>query len=417
LLKTLPDTLDRAQQELTLQITLGAPLQVTKGYTVPEVGAVYSRACELCRQVGETSQLLSALRGLWQFYLLRAELQTAHELGEQLLSLTNSVQDPALLPEIHRALGEPLLWLGEFVPARVHLEEGITLYNPQQNRSHALVYGLDPGVLCLSFTAIALWSLGYPDQALKRGQEALALAQRLFHPPSTAFALLFAAWLHWLRREGQTAQERAEEMITLCTEQGFAWWLEQGTILRGWALAEHGQGEEGIVQIRQGLAAHRARGTQVGRTTYLALLTEAYEKVARTEEGLVVLAEALAAANNNGERWCEAELYRLKGKLTLQKFQVPGFKFQVASTQHPTPSTQAQAEAEACFLKAIEIARRQQAKSLELRAVMSLSRLWQSQGKKAEARQMLAEIYGWFTEGFDTADLKEAKALLENLQI
>jgi predicted ATPase len=422
LLKTLRDTPERTQQELMLQITLGAPLQVTKGYTVPEVGALYSRACELCRQVGETSQLFPALRGLWQFYLLRAELQTAHELGEQLLSLTNSVQDPALLPEIRRALGEPLLWLGEFAPARVHLEEGITLYNPQQHRSHALVYGLDPGVLCLSFTAIALWSLGYPDQALTRGQEALALAQGLFHPPSLAFALLFAAWLHWLRREGQTVRERAEEMITLCTEQGFAWWLEQGTILQGWALAEHGQGEEGIVQIRQGLAAHRARGTQVGRTTYLALLTAAYEKGGWTEEGLVVLAEALAAANNNGERWCEAELYRLKGTLTLQSktsLKQVSDKSQTSLEQVTTSQGKSQAspeaEAEECFWKAIAIARKQQAKSLELRAVMSLSRLWQQQGKQAEARQLLAEIYNWFTEGFDTKDLQETKALLAEL--
>jgi class 3 adenylate cyclase/predicted ATPase len=414
LLKTLPDTLDRAQQELTLQITLGAPLQVTKGYAVPEVGAVYSRACELCRQVGETSQLFPALRGLWQFYLLRAELQTAHELGEQLLSLANSVQDPALLPEIHRALGEPLLWLGEFAPARVHLEEGITLYNPQQHRSHALVYGLDPGVPCLSFTAIALWNLGYPDQALKRGREALALAQGLFHPPSLTLALLFAAWLHQLRREGQTVRERAEAMIALCTEQGFAWWLAQGAILRGWALAEHGQGEEGIVQIRQGLAAWRVTGAELSGPHYLALLTEAYEKVARTEEGLVVLAEALVAANNTGERWYEAELYRLKGQLTLQKFQVSGSTFRVEESLESSVQSLG-SEAEEYFLKAIDIARRQSAKSLELRAVMSLSRLWMRQGKKEEARQMLAEIYDWFTEGFDTADLQEAGVLLEEL--
>ncbi len=202
---------------------------------------------------------------------------------------------------------------------------------------------------------------------------------------------------------------RAEAAIALSSEQGFQFFLAIGTIDRGWTLTEQGQGEDGIAQIRQGLAAYQATGAELWRPYFLALLAEAYGKIGQTEEGLTLLAEALAAMDNTGEHQWAAELYRLKGQLTLQKFQVSSSTFQV-------PSPQAEAEAEACFLKAIEIARHQNARSLELRAVMSLSRLWQQQGKTEQARKLLAEIYGWFTEGFDTKDLQEAKALLEELR-
>ena len=216
-----------------------------------------------------------------------------------------------------------------------------------------------------------------------------------------------------LRREVPVAGERAEAAVTLSIEQGFPVWSAFGTILRGWALAEQGQGEEGIAQIRQGLADYRATGTGAFWPYWLALLAEQCGKTGQTEAGLSVLAEAMALASKNSQRHCEAELYRLKGELTLQKVQVSGSKCQINDLQSAFHNLQS--EAEKCFWKAIEIARRQQAKSWELRAVISLSRLWQHQGKKEEARQLLAEIYGWFTEGFDTADLQEAKALLEEL--
>ena len=203
--------------------------------------------------------------------------------------------------------------------------------------------------------------------------------------------------------------------MTLATEQGFAQISAWGTISRGWALAEQGKRAEGMQQMRQGQAALRAMGEETLQSWVLALLAEAHETGGQAEEGLTLLAEAFAVVDNNEEHLYEAELYRLKGELTLQRFNVQGSTFKVANPQSLIPNPQAQAEAEACFLKALEIAQRQQAKSLELRAAMSLSRLWQQQGKKEEARQMLAEIYGWFTEGFDTADLKEAKALLEEL--
>src|SRR5262249_47573951 len=194
----------------------------------------------------------------------------------------------------------------------------------------------------------------------------------------------------------------------LCTKQEFPVWLAWGTILRGWALAEQGQGVERIAQMRQGLAAWRATGAELNRPHHLALLAEVYEKVGQPAEGLTVLAEALDIVNKNGERIYEAELYRLKGELTLQQFNVQGSKFKVEESPGSEVRSP-ESEAEECFLRAVDIARRQSAKSLELRAITSLARLWQQQGKKDEARQRLTEIYSWFTEGVDTADLKEAR--------
>jgi predicted ATPase len=424
LLKTLPDTPERTQQELTLQIALGRPLIATKGYAAPEVEKVYSRARELCQQVGETPQLFPALWGLWVFYLVRAEFQTARELGEQLLRLAQRVHNPVILLGAHSALGTTLFYLGKFVPSKEHLQQSIALYEPQKHPFLAFRYGQDPGGFCRCFAGLVLWFLGYPDQALKRSHEALTLAQDLSHPFSLAFALNFAALLHQLRREGQAAQELAEATIKLSTEQGFPFWVAMGTILRGWMLAKQGQEEGGIVQMRQGLAAYRATGAEASRPYFLALLAEACGGTGQTDEGLALLAEALVAVHKNGGHFSAAELYRLKGELLLVqegKKQKPVLSLVERAKAVPPlrrtdrDKSEKESEAEACFQKAIDVARRQSAKSLELRAVMSLSRLWQRQGKKEEARQMLAEIYGWFTEGFGTTDLKEAKALLEDL--
>jgi TOMM system kinase/cyclase fusion protein len=396
-LKTLPDTPERVQLELVLQTTLGPALMATKGYAAPEVEYTYARARELCQSIGETPQFFQAVWGLWYFYLVRAELQTAYELGEQLLNVAQRVQAPALLLLTHRMLGHTLSFLGEFSAAQVHLDRGMTLYAPEQHRALASLYGQDQGVICQSWAALTLWCLGYPDQALRRMRAALTLAQELAHPFSLAYALCFAGMVRQLRREVQAAQERATEAIALCTEQGFAHYLARGTILRGWAMAAQGQGPEGLAQMCQGLTAYHATGAEVFRPYYLAFLAEAHGKVGQAEEGLTVLAQALAAVHKTGERLYEAELYRLKGELLLS----------LSADNH--------AEAEGCLHQALAVARRQQAKSLELRAATSLSRLWQQQGKRAEAHQLLAEIYGWFTEGFDTADLQDAKALLEEL--
>jgi predicted ATPase len=397
LLPALPETPERAQRELIVQTTLGPALMATKGYAALEVASAYARARELCRQVGETPQLFQALWGLWYFSLVRAELQTARELGEQLLYVAQRVQAPALLLLAHRVLGQTLAFLGEFSTAHVHLEREMTLYNPEQHRTSAALYGQDQGVVCRSWAALTLWSLGYPDQALRRSRATLTLAQELVHPFSLAYALCFAGMLCQLSRDVQAAQAQATAAMALCTAQGFALYLARGTILQGWAMAEQGQGVAGLGKMRQSLGAYQATGAAVFRPYYLGFLAQAYGQVGQAGEGLTLLGEALGAVHQTGERFCEAELYRLKGALLLAH------------------SAENHGKAEACFQQALGVARRQQAKARELRAATSLSRLWQHQGKRAAAYDLLAPVYGWFNEGFDTADLQEAKALLEEL--
>ena len=402
-LAILPDTPERIQQELVCQTMLGPALMNIKGQAAPEVEQTYARARELCRQIGDAPQLFPVLWGLWYFYLVRAELQTARELLPQLLSLAQGAQDSALLLAAHRSLGQNLTFLGELLPARTHLEQGMALYDPQQHRALALLYGQDLKVVCQSWAALVLWLLGYPDQALQTGHEAIALAQELAHPYSLIYALNWMTMLHLCRRERQAAQERTEGVLAIGREYGIAMFAASGTLWQGWGLAAQANlsgrsGEEGMAQMRQGLAAWRATGAGVFQPYYLALLAEAYGADGQAEEGLRVLAEALTVVDNTAERYWEAELHRLTGELLLRQ-----------AVPHPH-------QAEACFQQALALARRQQAKSLELRTAISLSHLWQQQGKRAEAYDLLAPIYGWFTEGFDTADLLEAKALLDRLQ-
>jgi class 3 adenylate cyclase/predicted ATPase len=443
LLPALPDTPARARQELALQMAQSGPLMTLKGWSAPEVEQVYLRARELSQQVGNLSDRFQVHLKLWTYYCARAEWQTAGELAGQLAALADTVRDPEYRLGTHSIFGITAFLLGDVVSARTHFEQGITLHNPEQQRSLALRYGYDFGVSCRYYAAYALWHLGYPDQALKRIQEAVSLSRGLSHLYSLSHTAAYAAWLHQLRRESQTVQEQAVEAITLSREHGFAYDLVMGEILRGWALADQGQHEAGIAQIRQGIASWQAIGSETYLTQYLALLAEAYGKVGQAEEGLNAVAEALDFMNKRGERYYEAELYRLKGTLTLvQKSQKAKGKRQKAkietSPQPLTPNTQAvvEQEAEECFLKAIDIAQKQQAKSLELRAVMSLVRLRQhqpqahatritqhasrhtdhvSRTKLDEAHMLLSEVYNWFTEGFDTKDLQEAKALLEAL--
>jgi DNA-binding SARP family transcriptional activator/predicted ATPase len=397
LLETLADTPERAQQELALQLALAMPLLATRGYAAPELSRTYARARELCQQMGETPQLFPALLLLWMFYATRAEHQTALELGEQILSLAQRLQDPLQVAFSNWAPGLSLLYLGEFTLARAHFEQMIAFYDPQQHRSLAFLYGQDPGVTCLSWAAWSLWFLGHPDQALKRSREALALAQELDHPFTLVFALGIAGSLfHHLRGAGQAVQEYVDASIRLSTEERFALFQAGGIIFRGWVQTEAGKVEEGIAEIRQGLATWQAMGAGMHLTHYLGMLAEAHAGAGQSEEGLSVLAEALSQVEETGERYYEAEIHRLKGELLLMQ--------------------RDEAEAEASFQHAIEVARRQRARSWELRATTSLARLWQAQGKGSAARKALAEIFGWFTEGFDTPDLREARALLEELE-
>lgn len=407
-LRTLPDTPERAEQEIGLQIALGVPLIATKGYGAPEVEEAYTRARELSRGIGETPRLFPVLRGLWNCYLLRARLQTAYELGEQLLTLAQKQQDSALLVGTYRVLGSTLFFQGELASAQKYVEQGIALYDREQHSSLAFLYGADPGVVCRLYLGWLLWFRGYPDQALTEIHDALNLARELRHPFTLAFALGVSAMGHQLRRDREAVRELAEEAIALCTEQRIAQWLALGNIQGGWVLSERGRGEEGTARIHEGLAAWERTGADLVRPYYLSLLAEAYGKVGKVEEGLPLLGEALTAVDRNGERWWEAELYRLKGELLLRQG--------VEEVRSPQSGVQQLSEAEGNLRHAIQIARRQGAKSLELRAVMSLSRLWQKLGKKREARQMLVKVYSWFTEGFDDPDIKEARQLLEELK-
>jgi predicted ATPase len=410
ILKALPDTLERARQELTLQVALGPALLAAKGWTVPEIEQAYSRACELSQLVGDTSQLFPALWGHWAFCFMRNELPKAHTLVEALFHLAQRNPKEAPGPAVYMALGYTSYALGKITTAQEYFEQGATIYTPQHHHALAVSYGgADPGIMDLTLGASTLWMLGYPKQAQERMQAAISLGQQLSHPHSLAWALSFAAELHYLCRNPQRAQERAEATRALSIEQGFPFWLERVAITRGWALTKQGRGVEGVAQTRQGLAAYRARGAEMWRPHFLAMLAEAYETVGQIEEGLHALTEAVELAQQTGLHYFDAELYRLKGELTLQQENQKA----KGKEQKSKMETDAQAEAEACFRKAIEVAQKQQAKSLELRATVSLARLWQEQGKRHAARNMLSEIYNWFTEGFDTKDLQEAKVLLD----
>jgi predicted ATPase len=339
------------------------------------VRETYTYARQLCQDVEDPYQLFTVLRGLWNYYLVRAEYQTAHILGEQLLTLAQQAQDTAMLVAAHRALGSTLLWLGAVASSHPHFAQGIALYDSQQHRASAFLYGEDAGVMCHIYTAWTLWYLGSPDQGLARSHEAVTLARQIAHPYSLSFALSMAAIFHQFRREVRATQELAEATISLAKEQGFPLWMAFGSIMRGWALVHQGQAQEGIAQIEQGLIAWRATGAELGRPVLLTLLAEAYGTMEQTEAGL----------------------YRLKGALLLQQ------------------SSSNQTEAELCFHQAIAIAQYQSAKSWELRAATSLARLWHQQGKHQEAHALLGPVSHWFTEGFDTADLQDAKAWLEEL--
>jgi tetratricopeptide (TPR) repeat protein len=396
-LKSLQATPEHTRQELALQLALGPLLRMIKGHTAPDVERTYTRAYELSQQIGDSPQRFAALVSLWRFYLNRARIRQARELAEQCFMLAQAVQDPGLLQDAHRMLGETLFFHGELILCRAHLEEGIALYEAQQGRVRTFSGGMDPGVACLSYLAWTLWQLGYPEQALNRSHEALTLARESSHAFSLAFAMQYAALVHQSCRETQRVQELAEATIMLAREHGFVHWLACGMFMRGWALSEQGSIEKSIEQFHQGMTTWQTIGTELTKAHLLLRLAEAYGRGGQTREGLRLLDNALAIVHESEGCHYETEIYRLKGELLLAQ---EGKSLNVG-------------KAEECFRQALALARQRQAKSLELRAALSLCRLWQQQGKRAEAHQSLAEIYAWFTEGFTTPDLQEAKALLD----
>jgi DNA-binding winged helix-turn-helix (wHTH) protein/predicted ATPase/type II secretory pathway predicted ATPase ExeA len=413
LVRALPDPGQRAEQELALQVALAVPLMMTRGYTAPEVKAAYERARELCRQIGDTPHIFPVVVGLSRFYYGRSSIERKQSSAAELLRLARRERDPSLLLVAHMMQSGNLFFQGEFARAQTHAEEGLALYDPSVHRTLAFLYGDDPQILCHCWAALALWYRGYPDQALARVHLALRTAQDLGYPFGLVFARFWTAFLHQARGEPAGVEEHSEALIMLAESQGIPQFAAMGTILRGWVVTQLGRQAEGVDQIRQGIARLRAVGQELGRPYFSALLAEAYRQCGRPEEGLSVVNEALAVTQTTGECMHQAELYRLRGELLCRAGRgAPDGHRKSAPDAGATGS----AEAEACVRTALEVAGRQGAKSLELRATVSLSRLWQRQGDAEKARRMLAQAHRWFAEGHDTQDLREAKALLAELE-
>jgi predicted ATPase len=337
------------------------------------------------------------LWGLFLFHIARGEIQTALSLGEQLLNLAQRAQDPALFLPAHHAMGPTYALIGDWASARTHLDQAIASYDPRQHRTHAFFYGgHDPCGCCLGFAAKSLWMLGYPEQALQTGREALVLARELGHPTSLAHTQLSVAIVHQFRRDVSETLELAETLQRLAADQGLLYYLAGGSVLKGWALVELGRSEEGLAMIRQGFETGGATRAH-WRAYSLALFADACGKEGNFTEGLAVLTEAISVVEKTGICIYEPEMHRLKGEFLLYV------------------DPEKLAGAEACFRQAVAIARRHQAKSLELRATMSLARLWQRQGRRTEGHAALAAVYGTYTEGFTTPDLVDAAAQLNSL--
>ncbi|HEY45427.1 MAG TPA: AAA family ATPase [Anaerolineae bacterium] len=395
LLQSLPPGLERTRQELTLQTALGVVLVATKGYAAQEVEGAFTRAQELCEEVGEDPQLFSVLYGLRAFHLARANCAKAHEISKRLLRMAQISEDLDLLIEAQQAMGTILFYLGEFEESRRHLEECLELYSLDHHRTHALQYGQDPGVTCLSYLALVLWCMGYPDGGLKKNQEAMALAEQAAHPFSMALALNFSAMFYHCYRDFQKGLGCAEQAVGLSGTHNFPFFWAMGRSLQGVLMVEL-EVEDGLEYLREGLGIWLATGAELGRSQFLTFLGWGLGLSGETEEGLGAIEEARERMNETGDRMMEAELHRLKGEV---------LKVQGASLE----------EVKACYDQATEVAQRQGAKLFELRATTDLARLWCEHGREKKALKRLGEIYGGISEGLDTPDLREAGVLLEEL--
>jgi tetratricopeptide (TPR) repeat protein len=391
-----PESRDRDRRELALQVAAGGALRIIRGYGEAEVGKAYRRAAVLSERSRDDSQLVAILRGLWEFHELRAEYDVALTFAKELFTFADRRRDPALLIVAHDALGDTSLWTGELRAARRHLERGAELYDREGLGSDATLFGYDSGVACLSFLALTLWYLGYPDQALRRSEEAMALARVLGTPAGMAQTMFFTAWVHQLRGDTETARTRTDELITLCEEQGIPMYLAAGRLLKGLLLAEEGRADQGVALMREGIAGHRATGTELGASVWSGgWLAEGLLRAGLVDEALQVITDALAFVERTGERFHEAELWRLRAEALRQN----GAGYD---------------EAEAALQRALASARQRNAKSLELRAALALARARQGREGSAAAAAELAHIHEWFGEGRDTRDLSAAEALLSS---
>lgn len=407
LLERLPHSVERAEEELRLQLTLGVPLVATAGYAAPDVGSTYVRARELCRQLGDPPAVSEVLWGLRSFYALRSDWASAREIAEEVLSLAEREAYPGLGLLGHWMMLSNFMHVGEFALAVEHFEKALLLYDPELHLDDAFVFGLNPAVAMPCLAAWSFWFLGEPDQSLQRMEDGLTQARKLAEPNGLGHAYCFAAILHQLRREARIAQQYSEACIAVSGEHGLVMYRAMATVISGWSLLEQQRHDEAISQIREGLEALKATGTEFVLPQFLGLLADALNKAGRLEEGLNVLEDTLSLIRN-GERYYEAELYRLKGELTLMQLKNRSAS-RVVSDLNPSLV----AQAEGCFYESIRIAQQQKAKSWELRTVMSLAPLYVNQGKQAEARSLLSDIYDKFTEGFDTVELRRARALLD----
>ncbi len=396
LLDGLPESRDRDRRELALQVAAGGALRITRGYGEAEVGKAYRRAALLSERSRDDSQLVAILRGLWEFHELRAEYGVALDFAKELFTFADRRRDPALLIVAHDALGDTSLWTGELRAARRHLERGAELYDREGLGSDATLFGYDSGVACLSFLALTLWYLGYPDQALRRSEEAMALARALGTPAGMAQTMFFTAWVHQLRGDTETARTRTDELITLCEDQGIPMYLAAGRLLKGVLLAEEGRADEGVALMREGIAGHRATGTELGASVWSGgWLAEGLLRAGLVEGALHVVDDALAFVERTGERFHEAELWRLQAESLRQ-------------------NGAGEAEVEAALQRALVSARQCNAKSLELRAAMALAQARQGREGSAAAAAELARVHEWFGEGRETRDLSAAEAWLSS---
>jgi predicted ATPase len=389
------ETPARLHQEVAIHIALGPALVAIKGFGALEVEHTYIQARALCQRLGNVPELFSILGGLWRCYIGREDMRPVRALADEILRLAEASPDRSLRVEAYRVQGLSRLFLGDVDAARGFLEQCVALYDPEQHQDHLARYGgAAAGVTALACLSTVLWLLGYPQQAVTRSAQAIALAQALGHPFSLAFALSFTMTLSFHLRQPQATHALAERLIALAGEQQFPYWLASGMLRRGWALVAQGQVAEGMAQLQR-------TWTTVERTLLESdhvVMADAYARAGQPAEGLAVLHDALAAMHEQSKTYWTPEVYRLRGDLLLQ--QTP-------------PDVQ---QAEASWQQALALARSQPARSLELRAATRLARLWQRQGKPAAARALLEPIYNAFTEGFDTPDLQEALALLEALR-
>lgn len=415
-LNRLPETPERTQSELSLQLTLGFALGVTRGYADLEAGQCMARAREICEQRGEAPQLFPAIWGLLMYYLVTPDYHAARQMSEQLLRIANETSDSTLLVGAHAALGFTLLHLGELPDSSDHLERAIALHDSTQHRTYISLYSLDPGLYALSNTIRSSWLLGYPDKAKQRMSDAVSRARETGDPRSLAFALHLEVVFRLFYGETDLAIERAGECIGLCDEHCIAQEREWTSVYRGWAKTESGKLEDGLNEMRKSLATLRGMHAENSFPHFLALLAEALSKTGESEEGFAALEEAFEVSRRTGDRSYEAETYRLKGELLLKRgvhtTADPRFDYTCGSFDAQSKSGDSQLEAESFFRHAIETAQMQNSKSLELRAAMSLCRLLGQQGRMQEGRNQLAQVFNWFTEGFDTADLQRAEAML-----